>query len=185
MGRPYPFKTEPYAHQRKALSRALKLKRCALLMEPRTSWQQRLWEKLSTPEEGCWEWQGAVTSSGYGIIGIGGRKGKLHRVHRAMYLLAYQEDPGKYEVCHTCDNRLCARPDHLFLGTRQDNTDDMISKERQARGEKNGRSRFTEKDVRHMRQLREEGMPYTKIGDLYGCDRATARKVCLLRWQHL
>lgn len=75
----------------------------------------------------CWEWQGGTTSKGYGTISI---QCKTHYVHRVVYLLlAGAIEAGMY-VCHTCDNRICCNPGHLFLGTALDNHMDMRAKNR-------------------------------------------------------
>src|SRR5690242_10599760 len=88
---------------------------------------------------GCWEWQGSTHASGYGQISI---CGKPRRAHRVSYLIYRGPiEPGLF-VLHRCDNRKCVRPDHLFLGTSQDNVTDMEVKGRARkvcpRGEKNG-----------------------------------------------
>jgi hypothetical protein len=72
--------------------------------------------------------------------------------------LAYGVDPGGLLVCHTCDNRKCVRPDHLFLGTNDDNMADMMAKGRgrsgPVKGAENGNAKLTEADVREvLRQI--------------------------------
>lgn len=72
-------------------------------------------------------WTGAKDDKGYGMISRGVGQG-LDRVH----VVAYEMLKGKTDlsVLHTCDNRPCCRPDHLFEGTQADNVKDMISKGR-------------------------------------------------------
>lgn len=90
--------------------------------------EERFWSKVAKSEDGCWEWQGRPDKDGYGHIGaIDGREVKAHRL---SYEMAYGPIPEGMLVCHSCDNPPCVRPDHLFLGTSQQNTADMIAKGR-------------------------------------------------------
>ncbi len=82
--------------------------------------------------DGCWTWKGGRSPRGYGKIEVSGRS---LRAHRLSYELFVGEIPQGLMVCHTCDNPTCVRPDHLFLGTSQDNMDDKVRKGRQARGD--------------------------------------------------
>lgn len=96
--------------------------------------KQRLLKNISE-NNGCWEWQGAVNNHGYGLIKITNLEGVEGRntcyVHRMSYLCHNKHLPYDKLVCHTCDNPICINPDHLFLGSNQDNMDDMKSKNRQ------------------------------------------------------
>lgn len=98
--------------------------------------EERFWSKVNNKNRiGCWTWNAAKCSGGkYGSIRLPGNK--QVGAHVFSYLLNIGDIPKGIEVCHICDNGLCVRPDHLFLGTRQDNVDDMIKKGRQAKGEK-------------------------------------------------
>jgi hypothetical protein len=77
---------------------------------------------------GCWEWQASTNNIGYGMIRDGKKMRTAHRV-------SYEEHnniriPNHLVVMHSCDNPKCINPQHLSLGTRSDNTKDMISKGR-------------------------------------------------------
>jgi len=87
---------------------------------------ERFWSKVSKTSE-CWEWTAQIMSNGYGRFYYQGRQQAAHRV---SYLLATGTYPGEFQVCHTCDNRKCVRPEHLWLGTRSDNMKDCFNKGR-------------------------------------------------------
>lgn len=104
----------------------------------------------------CHWWLGAKDTSGDITYGRFNFRGWRVRAHRAAWEFAHGEPPpSDMFVCHTCDNGLCVNPKHLFLGTHQDNMDDMVSKGRAKgnKGEANGFSKLTEKEVVEMREL--------------------------------
>jgi hypothetical protein len=74
----------------------------------------------------CWEWSGPRTSDGYGMIRL--NQNHYLRAHRVSYELANGPILGRLCVLHRCDNRLCIRPSHLFLGTRRQNALDKAVK---------------------------------------------------------
>jgi hypothetical protein len=81
---------------------------------------------IKTPND-CWEWNKTTTIWGYGQAWY---HGKRYAAHRLAFLLANGHLPDNMNVCHSCDNRLCINPAHLFLGTHIDNMKDMKEKKR-------------------------------------------------------
>lgn len=79
------------------------------------------------PETACWEYQGYIHPKGYGILSY---RGKAWRTHRLSYFLNRGPIPEGMVICHTCDNRKCCNPLHLFLGTFDINNKDMAAKSR-------------------------------------------------------
>lgn len=98
----------------------------------------------------CWEYQCAPGSGGYTMLMIDGRQ---QGIHRWAYEAEHGPIPQGLFVLHSCDNRRCANPAHLRLGTHQDNMDDKVARDRCYRGvgEENPGAKLTEVDVRQMR----------------------------------
>jgi hypothetical protein len=89
--------------------------------------EEQFWGLLGHASNGCWEWPYSTWSTGYGQST---HRGKQRGTHHIAWEFANGPRPKGAWVLHRCDNRLCCNPDHLFLGTRQDNVDDMMKKGR-------------------------------------------------------
>jgi hypothetical protein len=135
------------------------------------------------PESGCWLWMGALTSKGYGSVRINRRSEIAHRI---SWENRYGQISDGLSVLHRCDVRCCVNPAHLFLGTQQENISDMVSKGRNAKGERMGNARLVASDIHEMRSLRKSGLSYAKVGKRVGISRSHA--YAILRgfcWTHV
>ena len=91
---------------------------------------ERFWSKVLFSADGCWLWSRSTTHGGYGQFGVGSGPQRMMKAHRMAWLLTFGEIPNDLRVLHHCDNPPCVRPDHLFLGTLSDNSQDMVAKGR-------------------------------------------------------
>lgn len=89
----------------------------------------RFFKKIEKTET-CWNWTASTNGRGYGQFGLGARKLGNIKAHRYSWWLHNCDIPDGMCVLHKCDNPTCVNPDHLFLGTKQDNSRDMYTKQR-------------------------------------------------------
>lgn len=156
---------------------------------------RRFWSKVCIlePDE-CWLWTAATHHNGYGAFNNGIRVAAL--AHRVSYEIENGPIPEDMMVLHTCDNRACVNPRHLFIGTQLNNMRDAAAKHRipgnsrgatiPARGERNGTAVLTETKVISIRRDRQDGLTYREISDKYGVAVMTAHKVVTRKtWAHV
>ena len=111
----------------------------------------------------CINWSKGLTHNGYGLTT---RNNKTYRAHRLVYCDYHNIDHSDIKgqvVRHTCDNRKCINPEHLVIGTHQDNMDDRAVRNRTAKGEAHGRAKLSEVDIktirnRYIRGSKEHGL---------------------------
>lgn len=162
------------------------------------------WSKVSTQgSDDCWPWIAKSKIGGYGRFYI---KRVGHAAHRVAFTIGNGEIPTGLLVCHRCDNRVCCNPKHLFIGTYQDNHDDMDRKGRRvlpthytgdahwarkhpewiARGTRQPRAKLNEKKVRQIRKLYANGMRELHIARKFGVTHTTVRYVRTGKsWKHV
>ena len=121
---------------------------------------------------GCWIWEGCKTHQGYGHF-RGGKGKNPMKAHRFSYELYVGPVPEGLIILHKCDNPSCVNPDHLFPGTWADNSADRNAKDRQAKGEQNGKTKLTDDQVRLMKILRDEGHEREDVATLFGVSTRT------------
>lgn len=140
--------------------------------------------------ETCWTWTGAVRNSklprgGYGCFMIGR---KLWISSRASYMLFNGDIPEGELVRHKCDNRLCVRPDHLELGTHQDNMNDMKQRKRCAvqHGEHHNNHKLFNDDIYEMRILHGFGFTNLELASMFKIsDGMVSMILSKKRWSHI
>lgn len=138
-------------------------------------------------ERGCWEFSGHKNRQGYGRARV---KGKLTRMHRWSYDLVKGPIPPGLHVLHKCDNPPCINPDHLFLGTDEDNVRDREAKGRGVRkkGTSHWKSQLTEEDVKAIRKARKRQPPTSlkTLSKIYNVKESAISHAALGKsWKHL
>jgi len=131
---------------------------------------------------GCLEWTGAACHIGYGRMKVSGVKKLAHRV---SYEIHVGPIPDGLFVLHRCDNPRCVDPAHLFLGTNQDNMDDMNAKNRgrKARGSASGCAKLKESDVL---KIRNDIRNIRDIAASYGVGKSTIGYIkSRVTWRHV
>lgn len=131
---------------------------------------------------GCRLWVGARMPKGYGKLVV---DGKPMLAHRAAWIEKHGPISAGLCVCHRCDTPACIEVDHLFLGTRRDNTQDMIAKGRQANvvGSTSPCAKLTDNEVL---AIRADDRRHDLIGAQYDIHPATVSRIkSRERWGHI
>lgn len=153
----------------------------------------RFFEKVRKTDS-CWLWRGAKNADGYGLISLNDISSGLRRVRRAhqvSWMIHYGDYDNALNVLHKCDVPSCVRPEHLWLGTRADNMQDMWTKDRhpkvQLKGERNPFSKLTDDQVILIRN--QYSLGNVSLADLaaeFGVTFQTISRIVNRRiWKHL
>lgn len=157
------------------------------LVAPLTSRQINTLLSKRSFRDSCWEWAGCLARNGYGFIRLWK---STQYVHRISFLHFKGSIPTGLEVCHTCDNRKCYNPEHLYVGTRSDNMQDAVRRGRHragsCRGEDSPVSKLTSSMVEGIRKRRLEGLGYTALSREFGISRSQAFRIVKGEsWRHI
>ncbi len=141
----------------------------------------RFMEKVvKHPEEngGCWEWIAATYRGGYGHFRrkVEGNW-KMVKAHRYSYELFKGPLEKSLFVCHKCDNPSCVNPEHLFLGTAKENSDDKLKKGRFRGGRNPNHKWLTQEVVDAIREDYKKGLSQIELVRKYGHNRSQVCRV--------
>lgn len=162
------------------------------------SQRARFWAKVDRtgpapthcPDLGpCWLWTATRRPDGYGSFSVRIMAGGMLPIgaHRVAYAFDHGGTllTGMF-VCHHCDNRLCVRPDHLFAGTRAQNSADAVAKGRHCHGERRPAAKLTEAQVREIRATPPGTVSQSELARRYRISRSVIEHILLGKaWRHV
>lgn len=137
------------------------------MAHPNSQIRQTIERRVTVNDSGCWVWP---TQQRYPQMKI---DGKFCGVHRLSYE-SYNGPIGDAHVLHRCDNPRCVNPEHLFLGTHQDNMSDMVVKDR---GGARNSGKLTDEQVREIWRKHERGFPVSWLAAEFGMSKAYMRDI--------
>lgn len=147
--------------------------------------EERFFNKVNKTDY-CWIWLGAKHSyKGYGSFFNGN---KIVKAHRFSYEHFIGQVPENYCVLHICDNPSCIRPDHLFIGTNQDNVNDKVNKNRHPKGQSCVNSKLSDEEVIEIKkaQLSYYWGQNSDLAHFYKVSNRTISDIKIgKRWAHI
>jgi hypothetical protein len=131
-------------------------------------------------KNGCWISTTHHSVNGYPRISISGKTVKLHRY---LFQVFKEKIPKGKILRHTCDNPWCVSPHHLLIGTYAENSADMVERNRQAKGERQGSAKLT---IGQVREIKSSDLSCRKLASLYGVSKGHISKIKSgEKWRHV
>lgn len=121
---------------------------------------------------GCIEWTGTKTKKGYGVLRLAGAGSRKTTAHRIAWALKHGDLAANVLVLHRCDNPSCVNPNHLFIGSAKQNTEDMVSKGRHSWRSGTPWQKLTVEAIARIRDLRANGLTQQRVADMFGISRS-------------
>jgi hypothetical protein len=146
--------------------------------------EARFWSRVAVTanDEKCWEWQFGTGSFGYGTLSF---RGKKYRAHQVAWFFV-KGFFSKKCLLHSCDNPLCVNPNHLREGTRTENNQDAVLRNRQARGERTGQAKLNAEKVTEIRRLLANGKTQRFVAQKFGIAEHTVWNIKNYKtWTHI
>lgn len=145
---------------------------------------ERIKSKTHYASNGCWEYTGFRLRGQHGRMTF---NSKTWYVHRLAWTELNGPVPSNIQVCHKCDNPPCWNPEHLFLGTNDDNVHDCVQKKRHAFGARNGSARLTDDLVVKISNSYVPGkITMQQIADTHGISLTLAYNIIRGKmWKHV
>ena len=155
--------------------------------------EKRFWSKVDKGSSSvyynrtrCWGWTAGRTTREYGAFWM---RNIMQKAHRISYEIKHGLIPKGMNICHHCDNPPCVRPDHLFLGTQNDNLKDADSKGRlnkgknSPKGSKHSQAKLIEAQII---PILKDTRTHRKIAEDYNVDRTTVSLIKQRKtWKHV
>lgn len=117
-------------------------------------------------QKGCWRWKDSLDKNGYAYIYAG--KNKHYKAHRLSYEMYKGDIPQGFLVCHSCDNPTCTNPEHLWLGSIKENSEDSVKKGRSCHGESRPLAKLKDSDIPEIRKMLSLGVTKAFLSRKYG-----------------
>jgi hypothetical protein len=142
----------------------------------------RFW-KYVDKSGACWRWTSWIDPMGYGSLTI---KYQHFGAHRISYLINNNIDPFGFFICHSCNNKWCVNPAHLWLGDHKANAIDAVQSGATPCGTGRYNAKLTDDVVREIRKLRQEGQPLKAIAQIYNVHLSLIHLVATRKaWAHV
>ena len=145
------------------------------MARPKSDPIERFLAKVKKVDSGCFEWQAGLARGGYGKFRL---PHKTTTAHRFAYETFVSPIPQGLQVLHRCDNRKCTNPEHLFIGTAQDNVADMDEKKR-----RKTRATLAAEDIKVIQQMLNDRHSQQHIADTFKVSQSVISRIKLNKTQ--